>query len=156
MSSLLIEQIGAAIMQWQDATGAFDDLVGDMMGLSASERRAIAFLMPGPASAKELARAAHLSPPATTALIDRLERLRLVKREPATDDRRKITVVLTKKAMDLGSAYYGPLALEGAQILSTFSDAELAVVVRFLEGALSLQRRHLNTLRLKAAKAKTT
>jgi hypothetical protein len=41
---------------------------------------------------------------------------------------------------------YGPIAAEGAAFLGTFSRAELATILKFIEGALDLQQRHIERL----------
>jgi DNA-binding MarR family transcriptional regulator len=145
-SEELIAAIGSAIMRWQDATALYDEEVGARLGLSMSERHALACLAHGPRPARDLAEAAHLTRAATTALIDRLEERGLVRRTPDTEDRRQVLVSMTPKAQRATATYYGPIAGEGAALLAGFSRAELATILKFMEDALALQQRHLERL----------
>ncbi len=145
-SEELIAAIGAAIMRWQDATGRYDEEVGARLGLSMSERQCLACLAHGPRPARDIADAAHLTRAAVTTLVDRLEERGLVRRTPDSTDRRQVLVSMTSKAERLTAQHYGPIAAEGAALLATFSRAELATILKFVEGALELQQRHIERL----------
>ncbi|MEV0238467.1 MarR family transcriptional regulator [Streptomyces sp. NPDC050674] len=68
----------------------------------------------------------------TTALVDRLERLGLVRRERDTQDRRRVLLVVREEAVTLGWSFFGPLIHEMVDSMRSFDEAELAVVRRFL------------------------
>ncbi|KOV96985.1 MarR family transcriptional regulator [Streptomyces sp. NRRL B-1140] len=68
----------------------------------------------------------------TTALIDRLERLELVRRERDTEDRRRVLLVVRDEAVRLGWSFFGPLIHEMVDSMRSFDEAELVVVRRFL------------------------
>ncbi|MCI2419001.1 MarR family transcriptional regulator [Saccharopolyspora sp. K220] len=68
----------------------------------------------------------------TTALIDRLERLGLVRRAPDTRDRRRVLLIVEDKAVDLGWSFFGPLINEMIAAMRSFDETELATVRRFL------------------------
>ncbi|MEU3888728.1 MarR family transcriptional regulator [Streptomyces sp. NPDC029041] len=68
----------------------------------------------------------------TTALVDRLERLHLVRRERDTEDRRRVLLVVRDEAVRLGWSFFGPLIHEMVAAMRSFDEAELAVVRRFL------------------------
>ena len=59
--------IGLTIMQWQDATQAYDEAVGVRLGLNMAERHCIGLLYGGPQSAGAIAIATGLTPAAVTA-----------------------------------------------------------------------------------------
>jgi DNA-binding MarR family transcriptional regulator len=139
--------IGRTVMQWQDETQAYDEAVGEQLGLNAGERRCLGFLNDGPQPAGAIAAAVGLTPAAVTSLLDRLEARDLLKRSRSTEDRRKVMVELTPQARSLAERYYGAIAREGGRVLDAFGTEELAVVLRFVTAALDLQRRHLTALR---------
>ncbi|MDH6230873.1 DNA-binding MarR family transcriptional regulator [Mesorhizobium soli] len=141
-----MQAITQAVMAWQDATQAFDDAVGERAGLNAAERRALALLQRGPQTAGAVAAATALTPAAVTSLIDRLEARGLVKRTRSAEDRRKVMVEAGEAARELGLKYYGPIAQAGWEMLDGYSDAELAIVERFVTDALALQQRELARL----------
>ncbi|MGW3666540.1 MarR family winged helix-turn-helix transcriptional regulator [Streptomyces sp. NPDC005141] len=68
----------------------------------------------------------------TTALIDRLEGLELVRRERDTHDRRRVLLTVTDKAVALGWSFFGPLIDEMVASMRTFDEEDLATVRRFL------------------------
>ena len=143
--------IGLAIMQWQDATQAYDDAVGARLGLNMAERHCIGLLYGGPQSAGAVAVATGLTPAAVTALIDRLEARGLVTRTRSLEDRRKVVIEATEATRDLSARYYGAIAREGEKVFASFSDAELATISRFVNAALDLQRDQLARLKAEAA-----
>ena len=139
--------IGLAIMQWQDATQAYDEAVGVRLGLNMAERHCIGLLYGGPQSAGAIATATGLTPAAVTALIDRLEARGLLTRTRSLEDRRKVVIEATEATRDLSARYYGAIAREGEKVIATFSDAELATISRFVTTALDLQRDQLARLK---------
>lgn len=68
----------------------------------------------------------------TTALIDRLERLELVRRGRDTRDRRRVLLTVTDRAVSLGWSFFGPLIDEMVASTRTFDERDLATVRRFL------------------------
>ncbi|MEY9944778.1 MarR family winged helix-turn-helix transcriptional regulator [Kitasatospora sp. GAS1066B] len=85
-----------------------------------------------------LGRQLGLNSAGTTALVDRLERLGLVRRARDSVDRRRVLLEVTEQATAMGWDFFGPLigALVGE--LNEFDEAELAVVQRFLGGVLKV------------------
>lgn len=73
-----------------------------------------------------------LNSASTTALIDRLERLGLVRRERDTRDRRRVLLTVEDKAVALGWSFFGPLINNMVVAMRSFDDAELTTVQRFL------------------------
>ncbi|MZD04324.1 MarR family transcriptional regulator, partial [Streptomyces sp. SID5785] len=70
----------------------------------------------------------------TTALVDRLERAGLARRERDARDRRKVTVVLDARAIALGEEHFGPLIARTLALWATYDERERATVRGFLEG----------------------
>ena len=148
-------EISGTIMHWQDETQAYDEAVGEQIGLNAAERRCLGLLHEGPQSAGAIATAIGLTPAAVTALVDRLEARGLLTRRRSDEDRRKVIIEATAKAAEIGERYYGSIAREGLGMLASFDEAELATILRFMKAALELQRRQLQTLKAEPAGAQT-
>ena len=91
-----------------------------------------------------LSTAMHLSAPATSAMLERLERAGHVTRTPHPDDRRSVVVEVTPHALDVGGVMFGTLAAHLAPVLDGRPDDELAVIARFLEEveAATIAARH--------------
>jgi len=142
--------IGLAIMQWQDATQAYDEAVGARLGLNMAERHCIGLLYGGPQSAGAIATATGLTPAAVTALIDRLEARGLLTRTRSLEDRRKVVIEATEATRELSARYYGLFSPEGQKVPATFGSGELSPISRFVKPALNLQREQLARLKAEA------
>lgn len=81
----------------------------------------------------QLSAALQLSAPATSAMLDRLERLGHVHRVPHPTDRRSVVVEMTDHAREVGGAMFGRLAAHLAPVLAAHSDQELALLAGMLE-----------------------
>jgi DNA-binding MarR family transcriptional regulator len=83
-----------------------------------------------------------LSSGATTAVVDRLERLGHVLRTREDSDRRRVTLRYGDTAAAVGRQFFGPLGDRMDAMLAGFSDAELDVVLRFLAVTTEMLGRH--------------
>jgi DNA-binding MarR family transcriptional regulator len=88
-----------------------------------------------PVTPRRLSQALQLSAPATSAMLDRLERLGHVERRPHPHDRRSVVVVATDHAHTVGASMFGRVGSRMAPVLASRSAGELAVIAQFLEDA---------------------
>ncbi|WP_406210783.1 MarR family transcriptional regulator [Kitasatospora sp. NBC_01560] len=79
-----------------------------------------------------LGEALRLNSAGTTGLIDRLERLGLIRRERDPGDRRKVRLLVEDRATALGQAFFGSLITDLVATMGRFDAAELATARRFL------------------------
>ncbi|MFE2106096.1 MarR family winged helix-turn-helix transcriptional regulator [Kitasatospora sp. NPDC059463] len=79
-----------------------------------------------------LGEALGLNSAGTTGLVDRLERLGLVRRERDPGDRRKVRLVVEDRAIALGQGFFGGLIADLVAAMEAFGEDELAVAQRFL------------------------
>ncbi|GAA4670926.1 hypothetical protein GCM10023226_04420 [Nocardioides nanhaiensis] len=89
----------------------------------------------GPVTPGRLSASMQLSAPATSAMLDRLERLGHVERRPHPTDRRSVEVVATDHAMEVGGQMFARVAARMGPVLAARSEEELAVIAAFLEDA---------------------
>ncbi len=122
--TLLLEQHGAAFAA-QHGLGSTD--VRALITLVDLERAGVAA---GPTA---LARALGLTTASTTVLLDRLERAGHVRRAARTDDRRRVDVLVTDAAKELGWAFFGPVIDTTRTVLAARTAAERTVIDRFLD-----------------------
>ncbi|MEU7039366.1 MarR family transcriptional regulator [Streptomyces sp. NPDC046237] len=78
----------------------------------------------------------RLNSAGTTALVDRLERLGLVRRSRDTADRRRVLLEVEEKATELGWAFFGPVIGEVVAAAEGLEAGELATVRRYLTWVL--------------------
>ncbi|MEU0018941.1 helix-turn-helix domain-containing protein [Streptomyces rochei] len=110
-------------------------------GLHPTDVRALIHLLDAardgtPATPGWLGRQLRLNSAGTTALVDRLERLGLVRRERDGADRRRVLLEVEQKATELGWAFFGPVIDKVAATAEGFEADELETVRRFLASVL--------------------
>jgi DNA-binding MarR family transcriptional regulator len=83
-----------------------------------------------------------------TAMLDRLERLGYATRSADPADRRKVVIRITTKATRKAAKIYGPIALDGERdVLSSYSAAELHVLLDYHQRSRQLQEHHAARIR---------
>ncbi|MCG6498141.1 MarR family transcriptional regulator [Kitasatospora sp. A2-31] len=80
-----------------------------------------------------LGAALRLNSAGTTGLVDRLERLGLIRRERDPEDRRKVRLLVEDRAMELGQDFFGGLIGDLVAAMGRFDAGELATAQRFLQ-----------------------
>jgi DNA-binding MarR family transcriptional regulator len=88
----------------------------------------------------QLSAAMHLSAPATSAMLDRLERLGHVRRRPHPSDRRSVVLEMTEHARAVGEEMFGRLAAHLGPVLGSRTEEELADIATFLEQVVAATR----------------
>lgn len=135
-SKELIEQVGLEFRRYQGASDEFEDTVAELLGMNRTDLRCTDIIdRRGRVTAGELARETGLTTGAVTSILDRLERLGLVKRVRDKVDRRRVMVELTEKAVRNGKEIWDPLKTASRASLSRYSDEQLAFVRDFLVGS---------------------
>jgi DNA-binding MarR family transcriptional regulator len=87
-----------------------------------------------PLTPGRLGEAIGLSSGATTAAIDRLERAGHLRRTRESTDRRVVHLRYGEPGMTLALGFFGPLGKRTDKVMAEFSDEDLALVQRFLQG----------------------
>ena len=113
----------------------FSHHVAEKVGLGPSDSQFLMLLeMHGPMTPGQLSERSGLSTGTVTGVIDRLEKLNLVRRDRDPGDRRKVIVSRNEAEVQrqMGEAY-GEKGEGLMQALSTFNQKELAAIDRFLK-----------------------
>jgi DNA-binding MarR family transcriptional regulator len=122
------------------ASSRIDVAIGDRLGLSGTDFLALKYVMVcelplGPARLGQLL---GISSGSATALVDRLEQAgHLERRAHATDRRRKVLAVTATTRHRVFTELL-PVASALSGFVDSFSEAELAVVRRFLSGVVGI------------------
>src|SRR5262249_28148813 len=136
----LLGEVAQAIAQFQSATNLVDDAAAALLGIHRTDLRCLGLLHAhGPLPAGRLGAAAHLSPGATTAAIERLEHARYVRRGRPGEDRRSVLVEPTPTGRERIEAIYGPVGRAGLEQLARYSDADLRLLHEFLREGYRMQ-----------------
>ena len=112
----------------------FHQAVGRILGLNVTDMKCLDIVvMKGSATPSQLSRLTGLSTGSTTAMIDRLERKKLIERHPNREDRRGTIVVLTEQATKRLPQLFGSMAKAMDALVSGYSESELATLLDFFE-----------------------
>lgn len=139
----LIPAVMRAVAAFQDSTDLVDEAAAHRFGLNRTDLRLLGVLTrTGRITIGELATSSGLSPGAATTAVDRLTRAGQAQRIPDDRDRRRILVEATATAHRLTDQIWGPIGRESHRRLSLRSDAELRVILDFLNEGRRMQARH--------------
>jgi DNA-binding MarR family transcriptional regulator len=144
----LIEDLGEAFRLAQNRSQAFDELVAKRLGIGLTDMRCLDLIQrEQPMGAGALAEAAGLTTGAITALVDRLVRRGLVRREGDPSDRRRVLVSLTEAAEREVWGIYGPLKREWERVLNRYTAKELRRFLELMSSGEEVGQRQLEHLR---------
>lgn len=111
----------------------FSNAAAERLGVNPTDLECLGYLADGPMSAGALAAATGLTTGAITGVIDRLDRSGFARREADPHDRRKVLVRATPEAAARAGPIFAPMAEATAGVLAAYSDAELTLLLGFLE-----------------------
>ncbi|MBD7996563.1 winged helix-turn-helix transcriptional regulator [Arthrobacter sp. Sa2CUA1] len=120
-------------------------------GLNSTDMRALTAIMEAeiggePLTAGRLSALLGTSTGATTAVIDRLERIGHIHRSRSEEDRRKVTLHFEALARQLAGAYFGPLGELSSEVMDRYTEAELQTIRNFLDGMREVYTTYLRVL----------
>lgn len=126
----------------------FSHAVAERLGLHPTDLECLGFLFEeGAVPAGRLAELTGLTTGAITRLIDRLERAGYVRREPDPRDRRRVLVRPVRERGPEIARYFEPLGRAMAALYARYSDAELALVLDFVQQAAAAAQEEVARLR---------
>ena len=124
------------------------EAIGRKAGLSGTDHKYLGFLIEkGQMTAGELSNLTGLTTGAVTGLIDRFEKKKLVKREFAKDDRRKVMIVPnTKRIMDVFAPLYKEYRSKSEKLTASFSDKETKILEIYFSKAIEIMNETTSAL----------
>ena len=137
----------ALVREFSARVVLFHDAIAEAAGLHVTDVKVLHLLGAEGMTAGQLAEHTALTGAAVTAVVDRLEKGGYVTRERDEDDRRRVTVrAVPAKAKTLNRLYeeYGA---DMAALLAQYTDAEFAVIERYLSQTTALLTTHAAKLR---------
>jgi DNA-binding MarR family transcriptional regulator len=124
------------------------EAVARKAGLSGTDHKYLGFLIEkGQMTAGELANLTGLTTGAVTGLIDRFEKKKLVKRQFAQGDRRKVIIEPnTENIMALFAPLYKEFRSKSEMLLASFSNKETKVLETYFSKAIEVMNETTNKL----------
>jgi DNA-binding MarR family transcriptional regulator len=131
-SSELKHQVVVASRENGISYTLFRNAIGKQLGLNTTDFEGLDLIFfRGVATPTELSRYTGLSSGSTTAMIDRLEKSGLVKREHNPDDRRGTLVVLDREAAHKVRPLFTSARVAQNKLLDSYSRQELAILADY-------------------------
>ena len=110
----------------------FGQTVANTAGISGSDLECLDFLnLEGRVTAGRLAEVTGLTTGAITGVVDRLEKAGFVRRERDEVDRRKVFIAIVPEKVARIGRLYVPMQEAMQKLWSTYSEAELLLLLRF-------------------------
>lgn len=127
------------------------EAVARKAGLSGTDHKYLGWLLErGQMTAGELAALTGLTTGAITGLIDRFEKKKLVKRQFAEEDRRKVIIVPNSKAiMSLFAPLYKEYRSKSEQLIASFSAKEIRIIEKYFTQAIGIMNETTSKLNKK-------
>lgn len=140
MDNELITRIRKLSQQYAYTSIQMHETIGRKAGLSGTDHKYLGFLIEkGQMTAGELSTLTGLTTGAVTGLIDRFEKKKLVKRQFAEDDRRKVFIVPnTEKIMALLAPLYKEYRAKSEKLTATFSKKEIKIIETYFIKAIEI------------------
>ena len=147
--NLIMQVIGGA-REYSIGTVLFHQAVGRSLGINVTDMKCLDIItLNGSATPTDLALHTGLSTGATTAMIDRLERAKLIERHPHPSDRRGTIVALSNQAKRKLPALFESLAKAMQVLVASYSERELEVLDDFFTRVGVLWKKEREKLKLK-------
>ena len=129
-----VQRVIGGAREFSFGTVMFHHEVAEILGVNVTDMECLALIVyRGVASPSELTRYTGLSSGATTAMLDRLERSRLIQRRPNPQDRRGTLIFLTDDATDSLGELFGPLREAAGRLLTSYGADELDLLADFFD-----------------------
>ena len=135
------ETVAGLLRRFAEESARLTAVFGDAHGLYTRDLAALAAIVEAaeagrPLGPARLAEAIHLSPSATTTLIDRLEGAGHLVRLPDPRDRRRTVLEMQPQAHEVASAFFEPLSIALHKVMDAYTAEQLVLIAGFLEGAV--------------------
>ncbi|MDQ0937228.1 MarR family winged helix-turn-helix transcriptional regulator [Streptomyces turgidiscabies] len=141
-------ELAGEIRALQGAVEAVDAAAAARLGVNQTDLRCLDVLLQREsATPGELGTALGLTTGSVTAMLDRLDKLGYLTREPHPDDRRRSVVRPSDRTRRAAEEIYRPLAEEAIEGLQRYTTAELRLLLDFVRGSREVQEKHVSRIR---------
>jgi DNA-binding MarR family transcriptional regulator len=129
----LLSLLSHAGREHSDATVLWHTSIAQAVGIPPTDYKTMSLLQrQGPMSAGAIAEATGLATPSVTALIDRLQRRRFVRRIHDPQDRRRVIIEVTPEGIDAFAPFFQSPELSQHRLYAPYTTEELEVIHDFL------------------------
>src|SRR6266545_5267280 len=130
----LVKEVNMGAREYGISTVLFRHAVGEILGVNVTDMECLALIFfKGLSTPSELARYTGLSSGATTAMLDRLEKAKLIERRPNPNDRRSVHIVIMKETAEKAASLYASVREAQDLLVSSYSEKELELLSDFFK-----------------------
>ena len=128
----LVKQVNMGAREYGISTVLFRHLVGETLGVNVTDMECLALIyFKGLATPSQLGQYTGLTSGATTAMLDRLEKARLIERRPNPHDRRGTLIVLKQEAAKGVDVMFASAREAIDRLTSSYTEKELEVLADY-------------------------
>ena len=148
MNNDVITQIRKLSQQYAYTSIQMHEAIARKAGLSGTDHKYLGFFIEkGQMTAGELSNLTGLTTGAVTGLIDRFEKKKLVKRQFAKNDRRKVMIVPdTEKIMAIFAPLYKDFRSRSEKLTASFSNRETRIIETYFLKAIKIMNETIHKL----------
>lgn len=129
----LINHVAQGLRQYGISSALFRHAVAKQVGLNITDMECLGLLFhKGIATPSELCKYTGLTSGAATAMLDRLEKNNLIKRQPNPNDRRGSRIIINKSGAAKIAPYFLSIREAQDKLLASYSADELRPMAAFL------------------------
>lgn len=145
----LVQEVIAELRDVDSELDLMDQAIADRLGLNRTDAQCMDIITRyGPISAGDLAERVGLTAGAITAVLDRLERGRWIRRAHDTVDRRRVMVCPNHQSQrKLMQPIFSGLVVNTRELLDRYSSDELELIANFLRRVATVAAEHRQRLR---------
>jgi DNA-binding MarR family transcriptional regulator len=135
--------------EYSDTSILMHEAIARKAGLTGTDHKYLGIIMQkGKMTAGEIAEVTGLTTGAVTGLIDRLEKMHLVKREYDASDRRKVYVLANmKNAQKLLHPLFADLWKKTEELIMSFTEKEIGVIEKYMKSAIQIMNETIKQLK---------
>jgi DNA-binding MarR family transcriptional regulator len=154
MDKDIIKRIRKLSQHYSYTSIQMHEAIARKAGLSGTDHKYLGFLIEkGQMTAGELSTLTGLTTGAVTGLIDRFEKKKLVKRQFAEDDRRKVIIKPNaENIMALLAPLYKEFRNKSEKLTASFSNKEIKIIETYFLKAVEIMNETTNKLNKKSNK----
>jgi DNA-binding MarR family transcriptional regulator len=129
----LEKQVMMAAREQGISSVLFRNAIGRKLGLNITDSECLGLLsIKGISTPTELARYTGLTTGSTTAMLDRLEKAKFIRRKPNPKDRRGVLIEINKKFTETVGPLVAGVQKAQIELIASYSDKELETIADFL------------------------
>lgn len=111
----------------------FRNAMGRKLGLNITDAQCLSLLgIKGISSPTELARYTGLTTGSTTAMLDRLEKAKFIRRKPNPNDRRGVLIEINEQSVEVMRQLVAGIQEAHRELIASYSEKELNIILDFL------------------------